>query len=125
MEPQPLSFTYDLRNSASSMTIPTEVNIENCNQLGNLSIREFRLKGSIDLSTFTRVNNFNVWLSLTSHRLMVGEKFRTEPKGHYHVELSDESTVTITATLTCKNDFNNLAIEMLELLEPMHNMKQQ
>jgi len=107
------------------MTIPTEVNIENCNQLGNLSIREFRLKGSIDLSTFTRVNNFNVWLSLTSHRLMVGEKFRTEPKGHYHVELSDESTVTITATLTCKNDFNNLAIEMLELLEPMHNMKQQ
>ncbi|MFD2719908.1 hypothetical protein ACFST9_14360 [Hymenobacter monticola] len=124
MDPQPLSFTYDLRDMSRSMNTPTEVNLCDWDQLQKLHLRELRLAGTIDLSTASRLINFNGWLAIASFSLIVGKQFVTEPKGCHKVELSDESTVTITASLTCKNDFNALAMEMLELLRPMHERQQ-
>ncbi|TLM88491.1 MULTISPECIES: hypothetical protein [Hymenobacter] len=106
------------------MNTPMEVNLYDWDQLAKLRLRELRLVGTIDLSTAERLINFNGWLALASFSLTEGKQFVTEPKGSHKVELSDESTVTITASMRCKNDFNALAMKMLELLRPMHEGQQ-
>ena len=125
MEPQPLSFTYIARTPAQSMTTPTEVNIANWDQLAGLRIQELRLTGGIDLSTASRFISFNAWLAMSKFAVTDGDKYHQEPRGSYQVTLSDESAVTITAALTCGHDFNNLALELNELLRPMHEGPQQ
>jgi hypothetical protein len=120
MAPQPLSYTYCTRDASPDVTTPTPVHLAHWDQLTHVRLRELHLSGGVDLSTFTGLTNFNAWLALTSHGLRVGEASAAAPQGHYHVELTDEGTVAITATLTCKNDLNGLAVEILELVRPLH-----
>lgn len=120
MEPQPLSFTYTARNGPSRTDL-TPVDIENWDQLKGLNIQELRLTGTIDLSTADQVITFNGWLGLAKFAVSPeGGPYHREPVGKYHVELTDECAVTITAGLTCGCDFGNLAMAVNEAVRPMH-----
>lgn len=123
MEHQPLSFTYTARDVAHSLVTPTKVNIKNWDQLNGLSIQELRLTGTIDLSTAGQVIDFNGWLTMVKFAVSpYGGVFHREPVGSYHIELTDECAVTITAALTCGCDFNDLAIAINNLVKPMHEL---
>lgn len=120
MEPQPLTFTTRGRGTTPSQTIPVEVDIRNWDQLGTRALDEVCLSGAIDLSTSGQVIDFNAWVGLSAYRLVRAGKPRDVPKGTLSVELTDECTVTITASLTCEIDFIDLAQAVLRLIEPMH-----